>query len=186
MAIRAIELRRGQAVSYKDGVWVCVTNEKVAKGKGQSYQSISLKNIQTGQLISERFRTAEQFEQAMVDRKRLEYLYTDGSGFVLMDTESFEQLTLPTELIGDQSVYLTENLPVEVSFVNGQPVTAELPNTVELKIIETPPALRGATATNQLKDALCEGGARIKVPPFIDEGTVVKVDTRTGEYLGKA
>jgi len=186
MAIRAIDLRRGQAVSYKDGIWVCVSNDKIAKGKGQSYQSISLKNIQTGQSINERFRTTHDFEQARVDRKKLEYLYSDGGSHILMDGETFEQVPIPAELIGDGKVYLTENLPIEVSFVEGQAVTAELPNTVELKVVDTPPQIRGATATNQLKDATCEGGARIKVPPFIEEGTVVKVDTRTGEYISRA
>jgi len=186
MAIKASELRRGQGVVYKDGVWVCVTNEKIAKGKGQSYQSISLKNIKTGQLIGERFRTTEQFEQAMVDRRKLEYLYSEGSSHVLMDGETFDQVSIPAGLVGDKSVYLTANLPVEVCFVEGQPVTADLPNTVELKIVSTPPQMKGATATNQLKDAACEGGAKIKVPAFIEEGAMVKVDTRSGEYLSKA
>ena len=186
MAIQANDLRRGMAVNYKNGIWVCVQNEKIAKGKGQSYQSISLKNIKTGQLISERFRTTESLEQALVDRKKLDYLYSDAANHVLMDSESYEQVSIPAELIGDLSVYLTESLPIEVCFVDGQAVTAELPNTVELKIVDTPPALKGATATNQLKDAICDSGAKIKVPPFVEEGTVVKVDTRTGEYLGRA
>lgn len=186
MAIKASELRRGQAVSYKDRVWTCVTNEKIAKGKGQSYQSISLKNIKTGQLISERFRTTAPFEQAIVDRKKLEYLYSDGNNHILMDPETFDQIPIPVDLIGDLKVYLTENLPIDVSFVEGQAVIAELPNTVELKIVNTPPQIKGATATNQLKDAVCDGGAKIKVPPFVEEGTVVKVDTRTGDYMGRA
>ena len=94
MAIRAIELRRGQAVNLRDGVWVCVSNEKIAKGKGQSYQSVSLKNIKTGQLISERFRTTESFEQAIVSRKTLGYLYSDGSSHILMDGETYEQVPI--------------------------------------------------------------------------------------------
>ena len=186
MAIKANDLRRGMAVSYKSGIWVCINNEKVAKGKGQSYQSISLKNVQSGQLLSERFRTTAEFEQAIVDRRTLEYLYSDGSGHIVMDTETYEQLPIGAELIGDGSVYLTENIPIEVAFVDGRPITAELPNTVELKVQDTPPQVKGATATNQLKDAICEGGAKIKVPPFIENGTLVKVDTRTGEYLGRA
>ena len=186
MATKAIELRRGQAVNYKGGVWVCVTNEKIAKGKGQSYQSVSLKNIKTGQLISERFRTTEELEQAIVNRKKLEYLYSDADSHILMDGETFEQTPIPAELVGDGAVYLSENLPIEVSFVEGQAVTAELPNTVELKVIDTPPQIKGATATNQLKDAACQGGAVVKVPPFVEKGTVIKVDTRTGEYISKA
>ena len=186
MAVKAIELRRGQAVSYKGGVWVCITNEKIAKGKGQSYQSVSLKNIKTGQLISERFRTTTDFEQAIVDRKKLEYLYSEADSHILMDPETFDQTPIPAELIGDRSVYLTENLPIEITSVQGQPVTAELPNTVELKVVDTPPQIKGATATNQLKDATCEGGAVVKVPPFVEKNTVIKVDTRTGEYISRA
>ena len=186
MAIEAIDLRRGMAVNYKNSIWVCVENGKIAKGKGRSYQSIKLKNIRTGQLISERFRTTEQFEQAMVDRRSMEYLYSDGTSHVLMDPESYDQINVPSELLGEKSVYLTENLPIEVTFVDSQPVTAELPNTVELKVVDTPPQIKGATATNQMKDAICEGGAKIKVPPFVENGTIVKVDTRSGEYLSRA
>ena len=186
MAIKASELRRGQAVGYKNGIWVCTENEKIAKGKGQSYQSIGLKNVQTGQNLSERFRTTEEFEQVIVDRKYYEYLYTDGSGHVLMDPESYDQVPIPTELIGDRSVYLTENIRIDVAFVEGRAITADLPNTVILKVTDTPPQVKGATATNQPKEAVCEGGARIKVPPFIENGTSVEVDTRTGEYLSRA
>lgn len=186
MAIEANDLRRGMAVVYKNGIWVCVSNGKIAKGKGQSYQSITLKNIQTGQSISERFRTTAPFEQAHVDHKVMTYLYTDASGHVLMDGETYEQFSLPNELVGDDSVYLAEDIEINVAFVDGKPVTAELPNTVELKITDTSPQVKGATATNQLKDAVCEGGAKIRVPPFVENGTVVKVDTRTGEYISRA
>ncbi len=186
MAVKAIDLRRGQAVNYKGGIWVCTNNEKIAKGKGQSYQSIALKHIQTGQCINERFRTTEDFEPVHVDRKTYEYLYSDGSSHVLMDPETYEQESIPAELIGDLAVYLTENLPIEVSLVEGKPILAAIPNSVELTIEETAPQVKGATATNQLKEATCAGGARLRVPPFIENGTVVKVDTRTGEYLGRA
>ena len=186
MAIKAIELRKGMAVNFKDGIWICISNEKVAKGNWRSYQVIGLKNIQSGQSISDRFRTDELFDQAMLDRKSMEYLYTDSSGHVFMDPDTYEQVSIPLDIIGEQSVYLTPNVPVDVAMVDGKAVTAELPNTVELKIIDTPPQIKGATATNQSKEAVCEGGARIRVPAFVENGTVVKVDTRTGEYLSRA
>jgi elongation factor P len=186
MAMKASDLRRGIAVNYKGGIWVCTGNEKIAKGKGQSYQSVSFKNIQTGQTISERCRTTEEFDQAILDRKMYEYLYSDGNNHVVMDPESYEQMEIPLDLIGERSVFLTENLSLEVSLVDGQPVVVELPNTVTLKVIDTPPQVKGATATNQLKDAVCEGGARVRVPPFVENDTLVNVDTRTGEYLGRA
>ncbi len=186
MAIKAIDLRRGMAVNHKDGIWVCIDNQKVAKGNWRSYQVIQLKNIQTGQLIEDRFRVDEQFDQAMLDRKEMEYLYSDSSGHVVMDPDSFEQTALAEELIGDAKVFLAPNIRIQVAFVDGKAVTAELPNTVELAVVDTPPQVKGATATNQLKDALCEGGAKVRVPPFVENGTAIKVDTRTGEYLGRA
>ena len=185
MSIEAIDLRRGMGVKYNDGVWVCVGNKKVAKGKGRSYQSIQLKNIRTGQLIEERFRTQDEFEQVMLDRRQMEYLYSDSGSHVVMDPTTYDQINLPAELIGDAAVYLTPNVTLQVAFVEGNAVTVELPNTVELKVADTPPEVKGATATSQLKDAVCEGGARIKVPPFIENGQLVKVDTRSGEYLGR-
>ena len=186
MGISAIDLRRGMAVELKGGIWVCISNEKVAKGNWRSYQVVQLKNIQTGQLIKDRFRTDEQFEQAHLERKQMTYLYSDADSHVVMDPDSFEQVHIPAELVGDAKVYLTEDVQLLTGFVDGKAVTVELPNTVELVVEDTPPQVKGATATNQLKEAVCVGGARIKVPPFVENGTRVKVDTRTGEYLGRA
>ncbi|MFP4107315.1 MAG: elongation factor P [Phycisphaerae bacterium] len=186
MAIRAIDLRRGQVVEYKDGLWACVNNEKVAKGKGQSYQTIKLKNIQTGQQVEERFRTVEPFEPVHVDRKQMEYLYSDGSNHVVMDPETFEQVYMNPDMLEGMEVYLQPNIQLEVAFVQGNPVTVELPNSVELVVENTPPQVKGATVTNQLKEAICQGGAKVKVPPFIENGEKIEVDTRTGEYLGRA
>jgi len=186
MSIKAIDLRRGMAINYKGGIWVCVGNSKIAKGNWRSSQSVQLKNVQTGQFLEERFRTQEEFEQVMLDRRNMEYLYSDGSKHVVMDPQSYEQTELPGELVGDQAVYLTPNITLEIGFVDGKAITVELPNTVELAVVDTPPQVKGATATNQLKDAVCESGAKVKVPPFVENGTIIKVDTRTGEYLGRA
>ena len=183
--IKAIDLRRGMAVIYRDGIWVVVENEKVAKGNWRSFQVVQLKNIKTGQLLKERFRVDEQFEQAMLEHKAMEYLYTEPNAIVCMDPQSYEQVQLPLGLLGENSVYLTPNVEVQVALVDGKPILAELPNIVELTVVDTPPEVKGATATNQMKEAVCEGGARIKVPPFVNNGTKVKVDTRTGEYLGR-
>jgi len=186
MSIKAVELRRGMGVMYKDGIWVVFSAQHVAKGNKRSYMQIELKNAQTGQLIRERFRVDDAFDQAIFDRKAMEYLYSDGTGHVVMDPGSFEQVSLPDDLIGGQRVYLAPNIALEVAFVAGRAVSVELPNTVELTVQDTPPQVKGATATNQLKDALCQGGARVKVPPFVENGQVIKVDTRSGEYLGRA
>lgn len=186
MSIRASELRRGMGVAKDGQVWVCHSTEHVQKGKGPSYMQIELKNVRTGRIIRSRYRPDETLEEAFFDHKTMEYLYSDGRKHILMDPETYEQVELPAELIGDKAVYLTPNIPIDVSCVAGEILSAELPNTVELVVTDTPPQVKGATATNQLKDAVCEGGARIKVPPFVENGQVVKVDTRTGEYIGRA
>jgi elongation factor P len=186
MAVRADSLKRGQAVEWKDGIWICTDNEKVVKGKGRSYHQISLKNFENGTQVRERFRNEDMFEPVHVDRRNMEYLYSDGSSHVFMDPESYEQVNIPHELVGDQSVYLQPNITCQVAYVEGQPLDVELPPHVELELVECPPNVKGATATNQLKDAVAEGGAKVKVPPFIEMGETIRVDTRTGEYLGRA
>ncbi len=186
MAVKAIDLRKGMGVRFRDDVYVVHKSTHVPKGKGRSYQQIELKSINSGTIIRERFRTEEALEPVMFDRKPMEYLYSEGDRHIVMDTESFEQIELPDEMIGEDRVYLVPNISLEISFVEGRPVSLELPNTVELTVEDVPPAVKGATATNQLKDAVCEGGARVRVPAFVENGTVVKVDTRTGEYLGRA
>ncbi|MCD4699156.1 MAG: elongation factor P [Phycisphaerae bacterium] len=186
MSIKASELRKGMGVTRDNQTWVVHSTEHVVKGKGQSYMHIGLKNATTGQIIRGRFRVDEPLEQAILDRKTMEYLYTDGDSHVVMDPQSYDQINIPAELVGDKSVYLAPNIQLEVCFVDEKAVTVEFPNTVELTITDTPPQVKGATATNQLKDAVCDGGARVKVPPFVENGQVVKVDTRSGEYLGRA
>ena len=186
MSVKASRLKRGMGVMYQGQVCVVWNVEHVVKGKGGSIMQIELRNAKTGQIIGNRFRTTETFEQAVFDKKSMEYLYSDGDSHVLMDPDSYEQVHIPGELIGEKSVYLAPNIAIEVAFVEGSPISAELPNTVELKVEHTPPQVKGATATAQTKEALCEGGAKVRVPAFVENGEVIKVDTRTGEYLGRA
>jgi elongation factor P len=185
-SIKAIDLRRGMGVQWKNSIWTVVDNQKVAKGNWRSSQILTLKNLKNGQVLEERFRTEEMFEQAIFDRNPMNYLFTEEQFHVFMDMESFEEVRVSKELVGTSSVYLTPNLGVVVGFVDGNAVTIELPTTVELVITDTPPELKGATVTNTLKEATCEGGARIRVPGFISNGEHVLVDTRTGEYLSRA
>ncbi len=186
MAVKASELRKGMGVNYKDALWVVHSSTHVAKGKGRSYMQIELKNVRNGTIIRDRFRTEEGFDQAIFDRKIMEYLYSEAENHIVMDMETYEQFDVPNQLIGEGKAYLSPNIHLEVSFVDGLAIVAELPNTVELTVEDVPPAVKGATATNQLKDAVCEGGARVRVPPFVENGQLIKVDTRTGEYLGRA
>ncbi|MCD4823920.1 MAG: elongation factor P [Phycisphaerae bacterium] len=185
MAVKISDLRRGQGVYWNDEIWIIWKSEHVTKGKGGSCYHMELRNAKTQQIIGNRFRPDDQLEPVMFDRKKYEYLYSDANSHVLMDPETYDQLELPLELVGDGAVYLTPNCEIEVCSVEGEFMSAELPNTVELKVEDVPPQVKGATATNQLKDAVCEGGARVKVPPFVENGCMIKVDTRNGEYLGR-
>jgi elongation factor P len=173
-------------VQWKSGIWIVVENQKVAKGNWRSSQVLTLKNLKGGQVVEDRFRTEETFEQAVFDRRPMNYLFTDANSHAFMDMETYEEVRVPLELMGEQSVFLTPNLQVTVGLVDGKAATVELPTTVELVITDTPPELRGATVTNSMKDAECEGGARIKVPSFVNNGDHVMVDTRTGEYMSRA
>jgi elongation factor P len=184
--IKAIDVRRGMGVIWRDGIWICVDNQKVAKGNWRSSQVIKLKNLNTGQVLEERFRTEELFEQAIIDRKPVQYLYAEAGASVFMDMENYEEIRVSADLVGDQGVFLTPNLEVTLGRLDGKPVTIELPTSVELVVKEVAPGMKGATVTNVMKDALCEGGARVKVPVFIENGARIKVDTRTGEYLERA
>ncbi len=186
MAKKINEFSRGQGVYWRDQIWVIHSMDHVKPGKGPAYLQTELRNPMTGQIANNRFRPEETLEPVHFDHKKYEFLYSDAKNHVLMDIETYEQFELPKEHIGEKEVYLTANCQVELCIAEGQIISVELPNTVELKVVETPPQVKGATATNQLKDAVCEGGARIKVPPFVENGTMVKVDTRTGEYLGRA
>jgi elongation factor P len=186
MAIKAINLRKGMGVMYEGQICVIWSNDHVQKGKGPSCMQTELRVVETGTILRNRFRPDETLEEVFFARKKMEYLYRDGDNLVLMDQETYEQEEIPCDLIGDRLVYLLENAPIDVAFVEGKCVQAEIENTVVLTIEDTPPQVKGATATNQLKDAVCIGGAKVKVPPFVENGEQINVDTRTGEYLGRA
>lgn len=185
MAKKLGDFKRGQGAYWRDGIWVFMNMSHVKPGKGPAYLQCELRNVKTQQIVSNRFRPEETLEPVHFDRKKYEYLYSDQTNHIFMDVESYEQYEMPVAVIGDQSVYLTPNCEVEVCMVGNDIISADLPSSVELTVTDCPPNVKGATATNQLKDATCEGGARVKVPPFVETGTVIKVDTRTGEYLGR-
>jgi len=184
--IKAIDIRRGMGVIYKGTIWICVENQKVAKGNWRSSQVLRLKNLAGGQVVEDRFRTDELFEQAIIERKPVQYLYSEAGAHVFMDMDTYEEVRVPDDLVGDARVYLTPNLEVTLGRRDDRPITIELPTSVILTVKDVPPGMKGATVTNVMKEALCEGGARIKVPTFIENGAKIKVDTRTGEYLERA
>ncbi len=183
MMIKATDIRRGMVVTIDGTNFVVVDFAHHTPGNLRAMVQTKLKNMNTGSIIDKRLRSVDQIEVPYVETKEYEYLYSSGDEHVFMDSETFDQLSFPPDMIGSSMQYLLPNSKVMVKYVDNKPVSIELPATVEMTVTDTPPALKGATATNQYKDATLETGLRVQVPPFIDPGEKIKVDTRTGEYL---
>jgi elongation factor P len=181
--MKAIDLRKGRTLVYEGNLFVVHDMQRVSKGNWRSYVQTKLKNLKSGQIIDVRFGVDDKVETPFLETKEYEYLYRDGNDFVFMDTTTFDQMTLPQEQIGDAVQFLKPNEKVSAQVHEGRVVTVELPQVVELTITETPPVVKGATATNQPKDAILETGARVRVPAFIAPGERIRVDTRSGEYV---
>jgi elongation factor P len=136
-------------------------------------------------MLEQKLRSEDVIERATLDEKEMQFLYSDGEGYHFMDTETYEQIHMTAETLGDAVGYLKPEMTIKVEFYGSEPVGIELPQTVDLKVVETVPAIKGATATNQLKPATLETGVVVQVPPFIDEGDIIRVNTETGEYLSR-
>ena len=183
--MKSQELRNGTAIDLEGQVWLVVKYEHVKPGKGPAYTQVKLKNMATGAHQEKRLRSGEDIKQVSIDRREIEYLYSDGSGAVFMDCETYDQSTIPPDVLGDGLMYLKPNTPVTGLVFDGSVLSIELPAVVDLEITETTPGIKGATATNQLKEATCETGLKTRVPPFIKEGQVVRISTETGEYMSR-
>jgi elongation factor P len=184
--IKAVELRKGKTVIHEGELCVVHDAQHVAKGNKRSYMQAKLKMIKNGTILDVRFSVDDRIEVPFVESKDYEYLYQDGENFILMDLESFEQVPVNSDLVGDGALFLKPNEKVSCQIHEGQIVQFDLPNTVELEVTDTPPAIKGATVTNQPKEATLETGARVRVPAFIEPGERIRVDTRTGDYIERA
>ena len=184
--MKASDLRKGKLISYQNELYTVHTAQHVAKGNWRSYIQAKLKSAKTGQIIDVRLGVDDNVDTPFVEKKQYEYLYRDGDSFVLMDQTTYDQINVSADDMGDGDKYLKGNEIVTCSFVEGKTLAVELPNVVELTVTDTPPAIKGATATSQSKDATLETGLRVKVPPFIENGNVLRVDTRSGEYVERA
>ncbi|TVQ51340.1 MAG: elongation factor P [Phycisphaerales bacterium] len=191
MPIKATEVKRGQALLYDGKLHIVLDTEHVKPGKGPAYVQAKMKNFETGTIKTNRLNSSDKLDDVNIDRREMQYLY-DASGkgggpFVFMDNENFDQIEVSGDVITkDQAQWLKENLDVKVMIFDGNPLGIELPAAIELEVTETAPQVKGATATNQLKEATVETGARVRVPPFVENGQVVRISTETGEYLSKA
>ncbi|HLW65839.1 MAG TPA: elongation factor P [Gemmataceae bacterium] len=186
-SIEFVDVRRGMVVKLDDGqLYQCLDRDLNTPGNWRAILQLKLRNLKTGSIALQRVRPQDKVEVAYLDKREFTYSYKDGTDYVFMDSETFEQITLPAEIVADQMKYLKENDAIQITMYEGKPMDIELPATVNLKVVETEPALKGATAAAQYKPATLETGLKITVPPFINGGEVVQVDTRTGEYLGRA
>jgi elongation factor P len=177
------DLRNGLIIKYNNELHVIVQYEHRTPGNLRAFFQVKMKNLKNGKMIENRFRSGEQIEVVRLDTRDFQYLYHDGSGYVFMDNNNYDQVSISEEIIGDQSKYLKEGEQVQIMFNRETPVTVELPPHVNLKVIEAPPGVKGDTATGGTKQVKVETGTTINVPLFINENDVIKVDTRTGEYL---
>ncbi|PYM35891.1 MAG: elongation factor P [Candidatus Rokuibacteriota bacterium] len=184
MLVSTAEFKKGLRIVFDGEPYTIVDFQHVKPGKGGAFIRTKLKHMRSGKVIDNTFRSGEKVELVDFEEKHMQYLYRDDR-YHFMDTESYEQLSLSPEEVGDARDYLKENTEVDVLYIGGRPVTVELPNFVELAIAKTDPGVRGDTAQGGTKPARLETGASVQVPLFLNEGDVVKIDTRTGEYLGR-
>jgi len=184
--MKANEIRQGNAIQIDGKVYVVVKVEHTKPGKGPAYYQIKMKDMSTGGHIDKRYTGSDVVESAPIDRREMEYLFSDGQGATFMDTENYDQVVLPEDILGDALLYLAPNTSCTVLVYEGNPLSVELPASVDLTVTDTPPGIKGATATNQLKEAECETGLKTKVPPFITNGEKIKVATDDGRYLARA
>ena len=185
MKLYASEIRVGMLIEYKNDLWQVLKTQHVKPGKGGAFAQVEMKSVNKNTKLNERFRSSESVEKASLDEIKFNYLYGDETDYYFMDPKSYEQINIKKETIGEKGKMLTENLEVSISFYNEKPLTVELPNQVTSTIDTTDVALKGQTVSSSYKPATLVNGINIQVPPFIDSGDKIIVDTRTMEYIKK-
>ncbi|MDE7232487.1 MAG: elongation factor P [Lachnospiraceae bacterium] len=183
--VSAGDFRNGITVEMEGNVYQIIEFQHVKPGKGAAFVRTKLKNIINGGVVEKSFRPTEKFPQARIDRKDMQYLYSDGDLFNFMDTETYDQIALNADAVGDALKFVKENEMVKICSYNGNVFAIEPPLFVELEITDTEPGFKGDTATGATKPAIVETGAKVMVPLFVENGEVIKIDTRTGEYLSR-
>ena len=185
MKINAGEIRVGMLLEYKDDLWQVLKTQHVKPGKGGAFAQVEMKSVNKGTKLNERFRSSENVEKASLEEMNYNFLYEDENNYFFMEPKSFEQIEIKKDMIGEKGKLLTENLQVSVSFYNDLPISVELPNQVTCKIEATDVALKGQTVSSSYKPAVLENGLNIQVPPFIESGDNIIIDTRNLEYIKK-
>ena len=185
MEINASEIRVGMLLEYKNELWQVLKTQHVKPGKGGAFAQVEMKSVNKNTKLNERFRSNETIEKASLEEINFNYSYEDENNFYFMDPKSFEQIQINKGLIGQKGKLLTENLEVLINFYNDKPITVDLPNQVKCEVISTDVALKGQTVSSSYKPAVLNNGLNIQVPPFIESGDEIFVDTRNLEYIKK-
>ena len=185
MKINASEIRVGMLLEYKDDLWQVLKTQHVKPGKGGAFAQVEMKSLNKNTKLNERFRSSETVEKAALDENDFNYSYDDDVNYFFIDPKSFEQIEVKKEIVGEKGKLLTENLEVKISFYNEKPISIELPNQIQCKIETTDAALKGQTVSSSYKPATLDNGLNIQVPPFIEAGDEVVIDTRNLEYIKK-
>jgi elongation factor P len=180
------EIRPGALIQHDGSLWLAVKTQAVKPGKGGAYNQVELKNILTGTKLNERFRADQSVEEVYLEKKDFQFLYASGDTLTFMDTDTYDQIELAADFLGDQAQFLQDGMKVLVETYEGKPVSIKLPQQVILEVTEADPVLRGGTAAPSYKSATLENGMKIQVPPFINVGTKISVSTEDGSYIRRA
>ena len=184
--ISSNDFRPGVVVTLDGDLYAIVQSQHVKRGRGSAYVRAKVRNLKTGAITERTFNAGERVPHAFLERREMQYLYHQDGDYVFMDQQSYEQVTLGTELLGDATSYLKDNTVVTVVYFEDRPIAVDLPNSVDLAVVETAPGIRGDTVSGGSKPARLETGTMVQVPLFVEVGEVIRVDTRTGEYLERA
>tara|TARA_B100000945_G_scaffold27625_1_gene19263 strand:+ start:120 stop:683 length:564 start_codon:yes stop_codon:yes gene_type:complete len=185
MKISANEIKPGMIIEHKNDYWTVLKTQHVKPGKGGAFNQLELKSVTKGTKLNERFRSSENVEKAEVDEKKFNFLYSDENNCHFMDNKNFEQISIMKSIIGEKNKLLSENLEVTITFMEEKPISVDLPNNIECKIETTDAVVKGQTAASSYKPAKLDNGINITVPPFIESGEKIILDTRTLEYVKK-
>jgi elongation factor P len=186
VSVSTNDLKNGMTLDLPDGLFKVVEFQHVKPGKGGAFVRTKLKNARTGQVLEKTFRADEKVGQAIIDRRKMQYLYGTGDAYAFMDNENYEQIEVAAAVLGDATNYLKEGDSAVLAFYNAEIIDVDLPASVDLKVTETEPGIQGDRVSGATKPAVVETGFTVQVPLFVNEGDVIKVDTRTGEYLTRS
>jgi elongation factor P len=185
-SLQATRLKKGMLIKMDQDLYRVLELQHVTPGNLRGFVRVKMRNIRSGVLADNRFRSDDTVDRAVLDEREMQYLYQDGDAYYFMDTSNYEQVHISSEALGDSVNYLKAEMTIKVEFYEVEPVGIELPVTVDLKVTDTSPGIKGATASNQVKPATLETGLVVNVPPFVNSGDTIRISTDTGEYLSRA